>query len=126
MRSGRIEIRGLRVFAYHGVLEEERRDGQTFVLDVWLECAPSRADETDDLADAVNYAAVCDRVVELAQGGPYRLLERLAALIADDLVARFGVAHARVRVAKPDVPIPHDLDEVAVIAEASAGPNSGV
>ena len=38
MRSARIEIRGLRVFAYHGVLEEERRDGQTFVLDVWLEC----------------------------------------------------------------------------------------
>lgn len=126
MRSARIEIRGLRVFAYHGVLEEERRDGQTFVLDVWLECAPSRAGETDDLADAVNYAAVCDRVVELAQGGPYRLLERLAALIADDLVARFGVVHARVRVAKPDVPIPHDLDEVAVIAEASAEPNSGV
>ena len=122
MRSARIEIRGLRVFAYHGVLEEERRDGQTFVLDVWLECAPSRAGETDDLADA----AVCDRVVELAQGGPYRLLERLAALIADDLVARFGVVLARVRVAKPDVPVPHDLDEVAVVAEASADLNSGV
>ena len=98
MRSARIEIRGLRVFAYHGVLEEERRDGQTFVLDVWLECAPSRAGETDDLADAVNYAAVCDRVVVLA----------------------------RVRVAKPDVPVPHDLDEVAVVAEASADLNSGV
>ena len=126
MRSARIEIRGLRVFAYHGVLDEEREHGQTFVLDVWLDPPPSRADETDDLADAVNYAAVCDRVVELAQGGPYRLLERLAAVIADDLVAGFGVTHARVRVAKPDVPIPHPLDEVAVVAEASAGPNSDV
>ena len=77
-------------------------------------------------ADAVNYAAVTDRVVELAQGGPYRLLERLAAVIADDLVARFGVTRARVRVAKPDVPIPHPLAEVAVIAEASAGRNSDV
>jgi dihydroneopterin aldolase len=64
--------------------------------------------------------------VELARGGPYRLLERLAAVIADDLVARFGVTHARVRVAKPDVPISHQLDEVAVVAEASAGRNSGV
>jgi dihydroneopterin aldolase len=126
VRSARIEIRGLRVFAYHGGLDEEREQGQTFVLDVWLECPPSRADETDDLDDATNYSAVCDRVVELARGGPYRLLERLAAVIADDLVARFGVTHARVRVAKPDVPIPHQLDEVAVVAEASAGPNSGV
>jgi dihydroneopterin aldolase len=126
VRSARIQICDLRVFAYHGVLDEEREQGQTFVLDVWLECPPSRADETDDLDDAVNYAAVCDRVVELAQGGPYRLLERLAALIADDLVARFGVTHARVRVAKPDVPIPHPLGEVAVVVEASAGSNSGV
>ena len=108
------------------MLEEEREQGETFVLDVWLDPPPSRADETDDLDDAVNYAAVCDRVVELAQGGPYRLLERLAAVIADDLVARFGATGARVRVAKPDVPMPHQLDEVAVVAEASTGPNSAV
>ena len=126
MRAALIEIRGLSVFAYHGVHPEEREQGQTFVVDVWLRCRPSRADETDELADAVDYSAVCDRVVELATGGPYRLLERLAAVIADDLVERFGVEPARVRVAKPQVPITHALDEVAVVAEASAEPNSGV
>ena len=126
MRGVAIEIRGLTVFAYHGVHPEGRENGQNFVLDVWLQCPPSRADETDELADAVNYSAVCDRVVQLATGGPYRLLERLAALIADDLVERFGVTHARVRVAKPDVPISHSLDEVAVVAESSARPNSAV
>ena len=126
MRSVSIEIRGLSVFAYHGVHPEERENGQTFVMDVWLECPPSRADETDELADAVDYSAVCDRIVELATGGPYRLLERLSALIADDLVARYGVTRARVRIAKPQAPIQHSLKEVAVVAEASAGPNSGV
>ena len=126
MRGVEIEIRGLSVFAYHGVLPEEREQGQTFVIDVWLQCPPSRADETDELADAVDYSAVCDRIVELASGGPYRLLERLSALIADDLVERYGVTRARVRIAKPQVPIRHPLDEVAVVAEASAAPNSGV
>jgi 7,8-dihydroneopterin aldolase/epimerase/oxygenase len=126
VRGVEIEIRGLSVFAYHGVLPEERERGRTFVIDIWLTCPPSRADETDELADAVDYSAVCDRVVALATGGPYRLLERLSALIADDLVARYGVTHARVRVAKPEVPIPHPLDEVAVVAEASAERNSGV
>jgi len=126
MRSVSIEIRGLSVFAYHGVHPEERENGQAFVVDVWLECPPSLADESDELADAIDYSAVCDRVVELATGGPYRLLERLSALIADDLVARFGVTHARVRIAKPEAPIRHRLDEVAVVAESSAGPNSAV
>ena len=126
MRAVEVEIRGLSVFAYHGVHPEEREQGQTFVIDVWLECPPSRADETDELADAVDYSAVCDRIVELATGGPYRLLERLSALIADDLVARYGVTRARVRIAKPQAPIQHSLKEVAVVAEASAGPNSGV
>lgn len=121
MRAVTIEIAGLEVFAHHGVLPEERERGQRFVVDVRLECAPSRADESDDLADAVDYSAVCDRVVELAGGGPYALLERLASLIADDLAARPGVAHARVRVAKPDVPIVHPLAEVAVTAEAGGG-----
>ena len=45
MRSAVIEIRGLAVFAHHGVHPEEREQGHTFVIDVWLECAPSRADE---------------------------------------------------------------------------------
>jgi dihydroneopterin aldolase len=126
VRGVEVEIRGLSVFAYHGVHPEEREQGQTFVIDVWLECPPSRADETDELADAVDYSAVCDRIVELATGGPYRLLERLSALIADDLVARYGVTRARVRIAKPQAPIQHSLKEVAVVAEASAGPNSGV
>jgi len=109
-----VEIRGLRVFAHHGVLEAERRDGQTFVIDITLACPASAAATTDDLADAVDYAAVCDRVVELAQGGPYDLIETVADLIARELVREFPVESARVRIAKPDAPIPHAFDEVAV------------
>jgi dihydroneopterin aldolase len=112
-----IEIRGLRVFAHHGVLPAERERGQTFVLDVWLWCAPSPAADSDALADTVDYASVCDRVVELATGGPYDLLERLAAVIADDLAAAALIERVRVRVAKPDAPIAHELAEVAVTVE---------
>jgi dihydroneopterin aldolase len=115
-----IEIRGLRVFAHHGVLEEERRNGQTFVIDVDIVCPPSDAARTDDVADTVDYAAVADRVVELAQGGPYDLIETLADLIAGELIREFPVESARVRVAKPDAPIPHPFDEVAVTVTRSA------
>jgi dihydroneopterin aldolase len=112
-----IEIRGLREFAHHGVLDFERERGQTFVIDVWLQCASAAAETSDALADAVDYSAACDRVVALAKGGPYQLLERLAAVIADDLLARFPVETVRVRIAKPHAPITHDLAEVAVTVE---------
>jgi dihydroneopterin aldolase len=119
-----VEVRGLRVYAYHGVRDFERERGQPFVIDVWLACRPSAAGESDDLADAVNYSAVCDRVAELAAGGPYGLLERLAALIADDLVERYPVEGVRVRVAKPHAPVKHDVAEVAVtVVRGSIGGN---
>jgi dihydroneopterin aldolase len=112
-----VEIRGLRVFAHHGVHAFEREHGQMFGIDVWLSCPPSPAEASDDLADAIDYSAVCDRVVELATGGPYDLLERLAAVIADDLAGRYPVAGVRVRVAKSDAPMAHELTEVAVTVE---------
>jgi dihydroneopterin aldolase len=112
-----VEIRGLRVYAHHGVRDFERERGQPFVIDVWLRCRPSPAGQTDDLADAVNYSAVCDRVAELAAGGPYRLLERLATVVADDLGGRYPVTGVRVRVAKPHAPVKHDVAEVAVTVE---------
>jgi dihydroneopterin aldolase len=118
VRAVVVEVVGLEVFAHHGVHAEEREHGQRFVLDVRLECPAIAAADTDELADAVDYSAVCDRVVELATGGPYRLIERLAAIIADDLAALPGVARARVRVAKPDAPISHNLETVAVTAQS--------
>jgi dihydroneopterin aldolase len=112
-----VEIRGLRVYAHHGVRDFERERGQPFVIDVWLVPRRSPAGLTDDLADAVNYSEVCDRVAELAAGGPYQLLERLANVIADDLGERYPVSAMRVRVAKPHAPVKHDVAEVAVVVE---------
>jgi dihydroneopterin aldolase len=114
-----IDSVGIEVFAYHGVHEFERRDGQPFRFDVRLECSSGAACTSDDLADAVDYGAVADRVVELADGGPYALLERLAAVIAEDLLGRFPVTHVRVAVHKPQAPIAHPFGDVVVTVERS-------
>ena len=106
-----VEVVGLEVFAHHGVYEHERRDGQPFLFDVRL--TGSRASEQSDrLEDAIDYGAVCDRVVQLAEGGPYKLLEHLAALIADDLLERFPTASVTVTVHKPQAPIGHPFGDV--------------
>jgi dihydroneopterin aldolase len=116
-----IEIAGLEVFAHHGVHDFERRDGQVFRFDVLLSCSSDAAGTTDDLADAVDYGAGADRVVEIATGGPYDLLEHLATLIADDLLAGFPVDQVRVRVHKPQAPLAHPFDDVTVAVERRKG-----
>jgi dihydroneopterin aldolase len=112
-----IEITGLEVYAHHGVHDFERRDGQVFRFDVLLRYSSDAAGATDDLADAVDYGAVADRVVEIATGGHHDLLEHLATLIADDLLQGFPIDHVRVRVHKPQAPIAHQFDDVVVTAE---------
>lgn len=109
-----VELIGLEVFAHHGVHAHERRDGQTFLFDVRLECSSDAAERSDDLGDAVDYGAVANRVVELARGGPYDLLERLAAVIADDLIAAHAVDSVTVTVHKPQAPIAHPFADVTV------------
>ena len=108
-----IEVVGLEVFAHHGVYEHERRDGQPFLFDLRV-VAPAAGEASDRLEDAVDYGSLCDRVVELAGGGPYNLLEHLAAVIADDLLARFPVEHVEVTVHKPQAPIGHPFGDVRV------------
>jgi dihydroneopterin aldolase len=108
-----IEIVGLEVFAHHGVHDFERRDGQPFLFDIRLE-GPSESQRSDRLEDTLDYGAVCDRVVELAGGGPYNLIERLAGVIADDLLERFSASAVSVTVHKPNAPIGHPFADVRV------------
>jgi dihydroneopterin aldolase len=99
-----IELAGLEVFGYHGVNEDERRDGQQFLYDVELEVG--EAGSNDRIEDAVDYREVATCVREVSESRAFHLLEALAAAVADALLERFPAARVRVRVRKPDVRLP--------------------
>ena len=113
-REVEVAIDGLAVFARHGALAEEQALGQRFYLDLRLIPLRDGACDTDDLADAVDYGAVSSRAVEVATGGPYRLLEHLANRIGETILDEFAVDEVSVRVSKPSAPVPHVLDTVGV------------
>ena len=96
-----VELHGLEVFGRHGVTNEERERGQTFLFDIQLEV--SDAALSDRLDDAVDYDEVAARVRDVSDGRQFALLEALAAAVADEIIARFPVRRVRVRVRKPDV-----------------------
>lgn len=104
-----IELRGLRVLAYCGVLPEEQARRQPFSVDLDLESDLSAAGRSDDLVDTVDYGAVCERVERLAATGRFALLEHLAQVIADEVLDLDGVDAVTVSVRKLRPPVPQDL-----------------
>ena len=83
----KIELRGLELFGHHGVLEEEREHGQTFLYDVELEVGERGA--TDRIEDAVDYREVATRCAR-SPTRRFELLEALASAVAETLVVRFA------------------------------------
>ena len=119
-RSLAIRVEGIEVFGRHGVLPEERAEGQTFRIDVDLAPISDRACDTDVLADAVDYGAVAERVAAIAGGEPVDLIERLAELIAADLLGAFPIERVTVAVHKPSAPIPVPFGDVVVAVTRTA------
>jgi dihydroneopterin aldolase len=108
--TDQIQLRGLRLVAVVGLLPEERERAQPLEVDLDVEVDLTAAGLSDDLADSVDYGAICDAVAATARDAAPLLLERLAALLAravllvDDRIAGVSVA---VRKLRP--PVPHDL-----------------
>jgi dihydroneopterin aldolase len=95
-----VEVHGLELFGRHGVNDDERRDGQTFLFDVTLEIAEPREDAIDATID---YRLVRDIIRRVNDAQSYQLLETLAAAIADALNAELRVKRVRVIVRKPGI-----------------------
>ena len=113
-----IELHGIVLHGFHGVLEHERRDGQRFLVDVELDLEHEQASRTDQIEDAVDYREVVARVQAISDARAYHLLEAFTAAIADALVAEFPVTAVRVRVRKPDVVLEPPVEFAAVARRA--------
>ena len=93
----KLELHGLEIFGRHGVLPNEKRDGQMFLYDLELEVAEPRA---DDIEHAVDYRLVVDAVQDVSDSRSFDLIESLAVAVADAVIARLPAQAVRVRVRK--------------------------
>jgi dihydroneopterin aldolase len=100
-----LAVTGIECFAYHGVLEHERRQGQAFVIDLTLGVNTRCAASSDDLHDTVDYGSLIARVKAAVESDPVDLIETLAERISDVCLSDDRVEWARVTVHKPGAPI---------------------
>jgi len=112
-----IELLSLVVFGHHGYLEEERRLGQRFLVDLWVD-VDEAATASDRIEETVDYRRLASLVREVFAGPERLLLEGLAGSIADGILATFSaVERVRVRVRKPDVVLDPPVEHAAVIVD---------
>lgn len=94
-------IKGLKVDAVIGVYEWEQQITQPLIFDIEMVGCQYQASQTDDIADAINYKSVSERVAEVSVANKVALLERLAHLVAEMILAEFAPEKVTVTIHKP-------------------------
>jgi 7,8-dihydroneopterin aldolase/epimerase/oxygenase len=109
-----VELRGLSIYTHHGVSDAEQEIGQRLEFDISFDVPSCDAVLTDRIEDTADYGEACDIVTLAATERSYRTLERLAQVIGERLMERYGSETVRVRAAKPEPPLPLAIQEVSV------------
>ncbi len=112
--SAEVELHGLSIYTHHGVSDAEQEIGQRLEFDISFDVPDCDAMFTDRIEDTVDYGQVTDIVALAATERSYRTLERLAQVVGERLMERYGCEAVRVRAAKPEPPLPLSIQEVAV------------
>jgi dihydroneopterin aldolase len=109
-----VELRGISIYTHHGVSDAEQEVGQRLEFDLSFDVPDCDAVLTDRIEDTIDYSEVCDIVALAATERSYRTLERLAQVVGERLIERYGCESVRVRAAKPEPPLPISIQEVGV------------
>ena len=111
-----IFVQKIKAYGYHGVFEKENIKGQWFSVDLKMFLPLAEAERTDDLLNTVNYAEaalIAKSCIE--RRPPFRLIERLAGTIAQEILEKFpAVREIEVCVHKPDAPVSLDFEDLGV------------
>lgn len=111
----KIKIKDLEIYGHHGVLKEENKLGQKFLIDIVLWMNTKEAGKTDDLKKSVNYAEIAHFVKEFMETHTLCLIETVAERIASEILMEFSlVKKIKIEVKKPWAPILLPLDTVSV------------
>jgi dihydroneopterin aldolase len=118
-----LSVTGIECYGHHGVFDHEKRDGQTFVVDLTLGFDTAPAAATDDLRDTVDYGSLVAAVKHAVEVDPVDLIETLAQRLADVCLRDGRVEWVRITVHKPEAPIDATFGDVTLTITRSRPPS---
>lgn len=114
----KVNIDSLEVWANHGVADEEKILGQKFLISAELILNSTSVSHSDSVTSTVNYAEVCRVIKEVTTNEQFNLIETLAENIAERVLLEFyKIRSIKVKVSKPNAPIPMHFNNVSVEIE---------
>jgi len=118
MNQDKIIMRNMGFYGYHGVLEAEKALGQKFFIDADLYLNTKPAGLNDDLEASVSYAEVYELIKDMVENQRFKLLEALAEYLTIAIFDKFDkIQKIRIRVKKPEAPVPGIYDYFGVEIE---------
>ncbi|GAB7256025.1 MULTISPECIES: dihydroneopterin aldolase [Polaribacter] len=112
---GIIQVNNIKLYAYHGCLDEEAKIGSEYRVDVEVKASLRKSAKTDELADTVDYVHL-NHIVKEEMAIRSKLLEEVAQRILDRFFREIRmIRRAKVSVAKINPPIGGNVEEVAII-----------
>lgn len=109
-----INIEGIKLYGFHGCLEEEARIGGNYIVDVYITTDFSEAAKTDDLQKTVDYCAVYE-IAKREMAVRSKLIEQVCQRIFDRIKSELkGIDVLHVKVTKLVPPMNGDVEKVSV------------
>lgn len=124
--TGRIHLKNMAFYGYHGLHPGENEQGQRFLVDLVLTLDVSAAAASDRLADTIDYSKAYEVVRRIVEQDRVKLLETLCDRILTAILREFArVQKAEITIRKPSAPIPGVLDYVAIETSRERAPRPG-
>ncbi len=116
--TSKILIENLNIFAFHGVLPEEKILGTNYILNVEIHADLQKASESDDLKDTINYAEIND-ILHAEMAIPSQLLEHVIGRIISKIKNSFPqISFIKVKLTKTNPPMKGEMHGVSVEIES--------
>lgn len=115
----RIEVEGIKLFGYHGCLDEEGKIGTDYRINVTVWGDLSTASASDDLNDTLDYVII-NRIVKQEMVIRSKLIEHVARRILERLLSEMPTTEkAEIKLSKLYPPINGDVESVSVVMRQS-------
>lgn len=113
----RINIEGIKLYAYHGCLNEEAKIGGNYTVDVFMDTDFSEASKSDDLTQTIDYCAIYE-IAKTEMAIRSKLIEQVGQRIFDKIKSEFhSVISLRVKITKLVPPMNGDVESVSIEIE---------
>lgn len=113
-----ISIEGMEFYAHHGCFAEEQTIGTNFRVDIAMDVDTSKAEQTDNLNDTIDYQIIY-QLVKREMNIPSKLLEHVGRRIVDAVKTEFpGITNVRLKIQKLNPPLGGKMDSVVVTLES--------